>query len=71
MATKHIDTTSHELEAIEKYSRLCKVAIGFHVATGNPAELDYAYLNARWSARLALSLMSFYAAEGLIAAQSR
>lgn len=43
------------LEAAALYGNRSRVAIDFYIATGNPVELDYAYLNARWAARHALA----------------
>lgn len=47
--------TNFNIEAAERYGNLCRVAIEFYIYTGNPAELLYVYLNARWAARLALA----------------
>ena len=45
------------LEAAHKYGNLCRVAIGFAIACDSDTEALYAYLNARWAARLALAEM--------------
>lgn len=50
--------TAINLEAAAKYGNLCRVAMDFYLSTGNPAEARYAYLNARWAARLALAEMN-------------
>lgn len=46
---------NYEREAAERYGNLARVAMEFYISTGNPAELLYAYLNARWAARLAIA----------------
>ena len=33
---------NYNLEPIARYANLCRVAIEFYIATGNPTELDYA-----------------------------
>lgn len=43
------------IESAEKYGRLCRVAIGFAIDCDSETEALYAYLNARWAARLALA----------------
>lgn len=44
-------------EAAERYGNLSRVAVGFAVSCDSDAEALYAYLNARWAARLALALL--------------
>ncbi|MFA6315599.1 MAG: hypothetical protein WC648_04520 [Candidatus Paceibacterota bacterium] len=46
---------SFNLDAAARYGNLCRVAIGFAVACDSDTEALYAYLNARWAARLALA----------------
>lgn len=43
------------IESAAKYGNLCRVAIGFAVTCDSDIETFYAYLNARWAARLALA----------------
>ncbi len=43
-------------EAAARYGNLCRVAMGFAVACDSDIEALYAYLNARWAARLALAV---------------
>ena len=45
------------IEAAHKYGNLCRVAIHFAIACDSDIEALYAYLNARWAARLALAEM--------------
>jgi hypothetical protein len=49
--------TDHDINIAEaaRYGNLCRVAVEFYITTGNPTEELYAYLNARWAARLALA----------------
>lgn len=47
--------STYNLEAAARYGNLSRVAIEFYIKTGNPTEAHYAYLNARWAARLALA----------------
>lgn len=56
--------SDYNLEGAAKHGNLCRVAIGFAIACDSDTEALYAYLNARWAARLAL------AAEGNLGAFS-
>lgn len=42
-------------ESAARYGNLSRVAIGFAIACNSETEALYAYLNARWAARLALA----------------
>lgn len=42
-------------ESAATYGNRCRVAIGFAVSCDSDIEAHYAYLNARWAARLALA----------------
>jgi hypothetical protein len=44
-------------ETAARYGNLARVAINFAITCDSDTEALYAYLNARWAARLALAIM--------------
>lgn len=49
------ESFNYNVDSIEKYSNLCRVALNFAIVCDSDIEALYAYLNARWAARLALA----------------
>lgn len=47
--------TDYALAGAARYGNLCRVAIHFAIVCDSDTEALYAYLNARWAARLALA----------------
>ncbi len=50
--------TNYNTESAAVYGNRCRVAIGFAISCDSDTEALYAYLNARWAARLALAEMN-------------
>lgn len=60
-------TDFHNIESAARYGNLCRVAIDFAIICDSDIEAHYAYLNARWAARLALAELNDYDVEACIA----
>ena len=56
--TSSLTSLDLDFEMIARYSNLCQVAIRFAVTCDSDTEELYAYLNARWAARLALAKLN-------------